>query len=175
MRHLHSDERQGRGKALNRAFKTSRGEILAYIDVDLATDMRHLRELIGAICEGYDLATGSRMLPQSNVRRSLKRGLASKGFNFLVRTLLKSKIYDHQCGFKSFRRGPLLALLDRVKAQHWFWDTEIIVRAQRLGYKVKEFPVEWRQGDKTKVDLIRDVYGMGSQIIRLWFELRKEK
>ncbi|HLB70205.1 MAG TPA: dolichyl-phosphate beta-glucosyltransferase [Candidatus Methanoperedens sp.] len=169
--HLHSDERQGRGRALNRAFKASKGEILGYIDVDLATDMRHLGELIQFIRDGCDFATGSRMLPESNVKRPFKRGLASKGFNFLTRSMLGSKIYDHQCGFKSFKRASLFKILDEVKDTHWFWDTEILVRAQHAGFRVMEFPVEWKHGGTTKVNLIKDVFGMGSQIFRLWFEL----
>lgn len=168
--HLHSDERQGRGKALNRAFRASKGEILGYIDVDLATDMRHLRELIQSIRDGCDFATGSRMLPQSNVKRPFKRGLASRGFNFLTRTMLGSKLYDHQCGFKSFRREALFKLLDKVKDTHWFWDTELLVRAQRAGYKVREFPVEWKHGGATKVDLMKDIFGMGERIFGLWYE-----
>jgi glycosyltransferase AglD len=168
--HLHSDERQGRGRALNRAFKASRGEILGYIDVDLATDMNHLKELIQSIRDGYDFATGSRMLPESNVKRSFKRGFASKGFNYLARLVLGSKLYDHQCGFKSFRREVLFSLIDDIKDTHWFWDTELFVRAQRKGFKVKEFPIVWKQGGQTKVNLVKDVFGMGSQIFRLWYE-----
>jgi len=170
VKHLHSDERLGRGRAMNRAFKASRGEILCDIDVDLATDMKHLRELVQSIRDGYDIATGSRMLPQSNVKRPFKRGLASKGFNFLTRLMLGSKLYDHQCGFKSFNRDSLFAIMDRVKDTHWFWDTELLVRAQRAGYKIKEFPVQWRHGGATKVNLVRDIFGMGSQIFRLWYE-----
>jgi len=168
--HLHSDQRQGRGRALNRAFRASRGEILGYIDVDLATDMSHLKELIQSIREGYDFATGSRMLPQSNVKRPFKRGFASKGFNYLTRLMLGSKLYDHQCGFKSFRREALFSLIEKIKDTHWFWDTELYVRAQRAGYRVKEFPVVWTQGGTTKVNLVKDVFGMGSQIFRLWYE-----
>lgn len=170
VKHLHSQERQGRGRALDRAFRSSSGDILGYIDVDLATDMKHLLELIQSIRDGYDFATGSRMLPQSNVKRPFKRGFASKGFNFLTRLMLGSKLYDHQCGFKSFRREALFALLDNIKDTHWFWDTELFVRAQRAGYKIKEFPVEWKQGGTTKVNLVKDVFGMGSQIFRLWYE-----
>ncbi len=170
MVHLHSDERLGRGKALNRAFKSAHGDILAYIDVDLATDMLHLPELIDRIRNRYDLATGSRMMPESDAMRSAKRGIASKGFNFLVRTVLGSKLYDHQCGFKAFRRSALLDLLDQVRDEHWFWDTEILVRAQRAGYRVAEFPIRWRPGSSTKVDLMRDVVGMGSAILRLRLE-----
>lgn len=168
--HLHSKKRQGRGRALNRAFHSSNGNILGYIDVDLATDMKHLLELIQSIRDGYDFATGSRMLPESNVKRPFKRGFASKGFNFLTRLMLGSKLYDHQCGFKSFRREALFALMDNIKDTHWFWDTELFVRAQRAGYRVKEFPVEWKQGGTTKVNLMKDVFGMGSQIFRLRYE-----
>lgn len=171
--HLHFDERQGRGKALNHAFKTAKGKILGYIDVDLATDMKHLSELINAIRqEGYDFATGSRMMKTSDVKRSFKRKIASKGFNFLTRTFLKSKLYDHQCGFKAFKREPLFDLLDEVKDEHWFWDTELLVRAQRKGYKIKEFPVKWQHSGTTKVNIFKDVIEMGSCIIRLWWELR---
>lgn len=170
VKHLHSNDRQGRGRALNRAFRSSTGNILGYIDVDLATDMKHLLELIQYIRDGYDFATGSRMLPQSNVKRPFKRGFASKGFNFLTRLMLGSKLYDHQCGFKSFRREALFALMDNIKDTHWFWDTELFVRAQRAGYRIKEFPVEWKQGGTTKVNLVKDVFGMGSQIFRLWYE-----
>jgi glycosyltransferase involved in cell wall biosynthesis len=168
--HLHSDERLGRGTALNRAFKSAHGDILAYIDVDLATDMSHLPELIDRIRSGHDLATGSRMMPESDAVRSAKRGIASKGFNFLVRMVLGSRLYDHQCGFKAFRRSALLDLLDQVRDKHWFWDTEILVRAQRAGYAVAEFPVRWRPGSSTKVDLMRDVVGMGAAILRLRLE-----
>ena len=173
IKHLHSDERQGRGKALNRAFKTATGDVLCYIDVDLATDMTHLKELIEAISvEGYDFATGSRMMPSSSVKRSLKRGIASQGYNFLVRAVLDSKLYDHQCGFKSFKRRPLLKLMEKVKDTHWFWDTELLVLAQYYGYKIKEFPVNWRHGGTTKVSLRKDVFEMGSQIFRLRRELK---
>jgi len=173
--HLHSDERQGRGRALNRALKAASGEILCYIDVDLATDMIHLKELIHSISvEGYDFSTGSRMMPKSDAQRSLKRGVASNGFNFLVRTILSSNIYDHQCGFKAFKRDSLFNLLDEVQDKGWFWDTELLVLAQHHGYKVKEFPVTWQEGNATKVDLKKDIFDMGFQIFRLQWNLNKQ-
>lgn len=176
VRHIHSDSRQGRGRALNRAFKSASGEILCYIDVDLATDMSYLKELIESISvEGYDFATGSRMMPQSEVKRPLERSLASQGYNFLVRTVLHSKLYDHQCGFKAFRREPLFDLIDKVKDTHWFWDTEIFVLSQYYGYKVKEFSVDWKHGGTTKVNLRKDVLDMGSQVFRLRQDLRNRK
>ena len=173
VRHIHSEKRLGRGKALKNAFHQSSGEILAYMDVDLATDVRQLKELIDSVDkEGYDFATGSRMLRESNVKRSGTRDLASKAYNFVVRVVLGSKVKDHQCGFKAFRREPLLQLLDEVAASHWFWDTELLVRAHRRGYRIKEIPVLWKSGRETKVRLLHDSLYMGWQIFSLWWHLK---
>ena len=171
---LHSDERLGRGRALARAFSVARGDIVCYYDVDLATDLAHLSELVGSIREGYDIATGSRLLPGSRIDRSGSRELASRSYNFLVRTILGSRVYDHQCGFKAFRKERLLSLLPEVRDTHWFWDTEVLVRAQRKGYSVRELPVRWREGRGTTVKR-KDVYQMGKAILRLWWQLHVEK
>ncbi len=170
IRLLHSDERQGRGKALTRAIGEARGTIVCYYDVDLATDMRHLEELIGAIRRGYDMATGSRLLRESDVARSGDREFASWSYNLLVRTILGSRLHDHQCGFKAFDRSRILPLLPGVRAEHWFWDTEILVRGQRGGFSVYEFPVRWRAGRGTTVRA-KDVFEMGSAIVDLWWQL----
>ncbi|MFB6219582.1 MAG: flippase-like domain-containing protein [Halobacteriaceae archaeon] len=171
VRHVHSDERLGRGGALERAFRAADGDTLVYFDTDLATDMRHLEELVESVRSGeYDLATGSRWIPGREADRPAKRGVPSRGFNLLVRTLLRSGLRDHQCGFKAFDREALLDIAEDVEDDHWFWDTEVLVRAQRRGYRVKEFPVDWEPKGDTKVDLVRDVFGMGSQILRVWWE-----
>ncbi|MFB6083124.1 MAG: flippase-like domain-containing protein [Halorientalis sp.] len=172
VRHVHSDERLGRGRALERAFRASEGETLVYFDTDLATDMRHLEELVERIRSGeYDVATGSRWVPGAEADRPARRGIPSRGYNRLVRLFLRSDLLDHQCGFKAFDREALLDLLDDVEDDHWFWDTEVLVRAQRAGYRVAEFPVEWTPQGDSKVDLVRDVFGMGSQIVRTWWQL----
>jgi glycosyltransferase involved in cell wall biosynthesis len=172
VRHLHSDKRLGRGKALSNSFRQSNGNVLIYMDVDLATDLKHLNQLIRAVTvEGYLLATGSRGLSQSNAKRIFTRSFVSKVYNFMVYFLLRSKVKDHQCGFKAFQRKMLLSLLDEVYANHWFWDTEVLVRAQRRGYKVKEFPVDWKSTRETKVKLFQDAFDMGLQIFVLWLHL----
>jgi glycosyltransferase involved in cell wall biosynthesis len=170
IRLLHSDDRLGRGKALNRAIYESRGKIVCYYDVDLATDMQHLPELIGAIREGADIATGSRLMPESDIIRSGGRKIASRSYNFLVRFFLGSRIHDHQCGFKSFKKEHILPILPTIRSNHWFWDTELLVRSQRKGYFVKEFPVRWRAGKGTTVKA-KDVIEMGSSILRLWWQI----
>ncbi|WP_276300289.1 flippase-like domain-containing protein [Halorussus lipolyticus] len=171
VRHYHSDERLGRGGALNRAFESADGQTLVYFDTDLATDMRHLEELVESVRSGeYDFATGSRWMPGETADRPAKRDVASRGFNGLTRLFLGSKMRDHQCGFKAFDRTALFDVLSEVEDEHWFWDTEVLVRAQRRGYDIKEFAVDWEPKGDSKVDIVRDVFGMGSQIMRCWWE-----
>lgn len=174
VRLLHNNARQGRGKALNNAIRSATGDIVGYFDVDLATDMEHLKELVSSIDEGYDIATGSRLMPNSNIIRSGGREIASRSYNFLVRLILRSKLHDHQCGFKAFNRNKILPLLPRIQSNHWFWDTEIMVRGQREGFRIKEFPVRWRQGNGTTVKR-RDITEMGTAILRLWWQIHVSK
>jgi glycosyltransferase involved in cell wall biosynthesis len=173
VKHIHREKRLGRGTALNNAFKQCNGEIFVYMDLDLATGLKFLKPLVDAIAvEGYDFSTGSRMLPESKVQRSLRREISSKTYNFLVRHMLGSKLRDHQCGFKAFKKEPALRLLDEVEATHWFWDTEMMVRAHRCGYKIKEIAVEWNSGRDTKVNLFKDSWNMFRQIMGLWWKIR---
>jgi glycosyltransferase involved in cell wall biosynthesis len=158
VRHMHSDARLGRGRALARASQRARGEILLYMDVDLSTDLAYVKPLLNAIREEHvDLAIGSRRLKGSVVTRSLKR--------------------DHQCGFKAVRAVVLLRLLNELEDTHWFWDTELLVRAQRKGYRVKELAVKWEDKGAagTKVKALSDSRMMFSRIIRLYFSLRRER
>ena len=173
VKHIHREKRLGRGTALNSAFRQSKGEVFVYMDLDLATDLKYLKPLVDAITlEGYDFSTGSRMLPESKVQRSLRRNISSKSYNFLVRHMLGSKLRDHQCGFKGFKKEPALRLLDEVEATHWFWDTEMMVRAYRNGYKIKEIAVEWSSGRGTKVSLFKDSWNMFRQIMGLWWKVK---
>jgi len=172
VRHVHSDDRLGRGGALEYAFAAADGDTLVYFDTDLATDMRHLEELVERVRSGTaDVATGSRWMPENVADRPAKRGVPSRVYNGLVRLFLRSPLRDHQCGFKALSRDAFERLHDDVEDEHWFWDTELLVRAHRAGLEVAEFPVEWEPKGDTKVDLVRDVFGMGSQILRLWWQV----
>ncbi|MFA5331499.1 MAG: glycosyltransferase [Methanoregula sp.] len=171
---LHHDARQGRGTALNRAIREAQGSIVCYYDVDLATDMQHLPELIDSIRKGADISTGSRLLPTSDIRRTGGREIASRSYNFLVRHILDSRLFDHQCGFKAFNKARILPVLPTIHSRHWFWDTEILVRAQKLGYTVTELPVRWRAGKGTTVRA-KDIFSMGSAILMLWWQIHVSK
>ncbi len=168
--HLHREQRLGRGSALTTAALQANGDIFCYFDVDLATDMSYLPVLINAVVEGADVATGSRLLSDSNITRSLGREIKSRGYNWLVRFILRSRLKDHQCGFKAFRKECLLTLLRDIVDTHWFWDTEVLVRAQRKGYLIAEIPVIWREGPGTTVKS-QDIWKMGRSILNLWWKL----
>ena len=167
IRVLHSGRRLGRGQALKRAIRMSKGKIVVYMDVDLSSDLKYLKPLVGRIEDGASIATGSRLMKDSKATRPVKRNVASKGYNALVRLLLGSNLHDHQCGFKAFRKKDVLPLLEKVKDNHWFWDTEILVRAQKEGMRVDEIPIEWAHGRFTKVDFNRDVLYMFGKILNL--------
>lgn len=169
----HRDKRLGRGSALNDAAFFASGEIFCYFDVDMATDMSHLSELVAGIRNGNDIAIGSRLLKESRITRSKGRELKSRGYNLLVRLFLGGKVRDHQCGFKAFDRVRLLRLLPCIRDTHWFWDTELLTYAERWGYRVEEIPITWREGRGTTVKN-RDILLMGRSILGLWLRLQRK-
>ncbi len=166
-------KRLGRGESLRRAIAAARGDVILYTDVDMATDLRHMGDLVREVSNGEDIVTGSRYLPGAQAERMLTRLVASRVYNRLVRLLLGSTLTDHQCGFKAFKRNAILRLLPEVKAEHWFWDTEILVRAQAEGLRVGEVPVQWSESeaDQSTVRLMRDSMSFLSEIIRLKADL----
>ena len=167
VRYLFLEER-GRGRALRRAWETSGAEVCCYTDVDLSTDIGYLRPLIDAILvEGYDVATGSRLLPGSRTKRSLRRGLISRLYNLFVRAALGTKFSDAQCGFKAVNRRVVEKLLPRIQDQGWFFDTELLALAEKSGYRVKEFPVKWDEDDDSRVKIIPTAWQNIKGVLRL--------
>jgi glycosyltransferase involved in cell wall biosynthesis len=168
---------KGRGAALRDTIKNkARGRIILYMDADLVTDLKHMPEIIGKINEGYDFATGSRLMKGSEiVGRILVREILSRGYNFLCRLLFNDKIKDHQCGFKAFKRDKVLEILDEVKDNHWTFDTEILVRGKRKGYSIAEVPVKWHEDDKkSKVELKEEIFDhFFKNLVKLYIDLRK--
>lgn len=166
----HSDERLGRGEALKKAFKISKGEVLIYFDADLSTDLKGIEKAIEKIKGSCDVCVGSRVLPKSDIKRNLKREIASKGYNILARILFNSKVTDLQCGFKAFKRSMILLLL-KTENDHWFWDTEVLLRAEVKNKKICQIPVRWVESKDTKVNVLKSVIGMGSRLIKLRIKL----
>jgi glycosyltransferase involved in cell wall biosynthesis len=168
----------GRGEVLHNAFQRADGEVICFMDADLSTDLRHLPKLLKEIDEGFDVATGSRWMPESKVERSILRALISHAYNRLLQLSFKSKIRDHQCGFKSFRRDKLFKLLEETgvrKYRRWAWDAELLIRSQLNGYRISEFPVNWKTEGKSSFKYLRDIMDISFYLISLHFRLKREK
>lgn len=149
---------KGRGRALKAAWLGSDADVVSYMDVDLSTALVHYPPLIGAILdEGYDVAIGTRLASQSRIRRSLKRELLSRGYNLIIRAMFLTRFSDAQCGFKAVSRRAVQALLPLIEDGEWFFDTELLILAEKLGYRIKEIPVRWVEDPDTRVHIVRTV------------------
>jgi len=154
VRVVHLD-RKGRGRALRAAWSASDADVLAYMDVDLSTDLAALRDLITPLLEGHaDLAIGTRLAPGARVQRSLRRELISRTYNMLLRLSLELGISDAQCGFKAGRREVIQALLPAVEDEEWFFDTELLHAARRGAFSVREIPVHWVEDRDSRVRIL---------------------
>lgn len=171
--HFDDKNRLGRGLALKRVFQNLDAQYIIYMDSDLATELKHLPELINYLKNGSDIVTGSRLMKDSLCIRKTKRSFFSKSYNFLIRLLFQTKIHDHQCGFKGFKRTSVINFLDSVESTGWFWDTEILIRGKKAGLKITEFPVKWndRSEDESKVNIIKDAKNMGISLLKLRWKL----
>jgi glycosyltransferase involved in cell wall biosynthesis len=176
--HIHADSKLGRGRALMNAWERYDADIYAYIDCDLATDMRFFPELIKHIKDGYDLATGSRYIEGAVCCRPLLREVSSKVYNSIIRILFNDDVLDHQCGFKAFSRKMIDYLLEHHTFSDWFWDTEAIILANQSCFKIKEFPVFWKEKKGTRTPLKRlfnDVLIHGNGIVKLLLRARSSR
>jgi glycosyltransferase involved in cell wall biosynthesis len=149
-------ERRGRGRALRAAWSESRAKVVAYMDVDLSTDLRGLLPLVAPLLSGHsDLAIGTRLANGARVVRGPKRELISRTYNRLLHATLRARFSDAQCGFKAVRREVLDDLLLDVRDEAWFFDTELLVLAQRRGLRIHEVPVDWIDDPDSRVDIVR--------------------
>ena len=147
---------KGRGRALKQVWSASESEVLAYMDVDLSTDLNALLPLVAPLLSGHsDLAIGSRLTRGSSVVRGPRRELVSRGYNVLLRSTLRARFTDAQCGFKAIRRPVAQALLPLVEDDTWFFDTELLVLAERSGLRIHEVPVDWVDDPDSRVDVLR--------------------
>ena len=146
---------KGRGRALRTAWSVSRAEVLAYMDVDLSTDLNALLPLVAPLVSGHsDLAIGTRLARGARVTRSRQRELISRCYNRLLRLALRARFSDAQCGFKAIRAGAAAELLPLVEDEAWFFDTELLVLAQRRGLRIHEVPVDWVQDGDSRVEIV---------------------
>ncbi|MEN3280415.1 MAG: hypothetical protein V7607_1555 [Solirubrobacteraceae bacterium] len=149
-------DRKGRGLALREAWSRSDARVVCYMDVDLSTDLRGLLPLVAPLLSGHsDVAIGSRLARGARVVRGPKRELISRGYNRILRTVLRARFSDAQCGFKAVRGDVAAELLRDVRDDSWFFDTELLVLAQRRGLRIHEVPVDWVDDPDSRVDIAR--------------------
>lgn len=178
--YLQNDRRLGRGKALREAWRKVPGEIYLYVDVDLATNLEKFNAYRNLIEMGkrFDLVTGSRYIHGSITNRPWLRKVVSIAYNGLVRLFFHTGVHDHQCGFKSFSRKLVEQLNVQAKSDSWFWDTEVIVLARKMGFTIKEIPIDWteQKGNRTPLKrLLRDTWLHGSGLLTLFWRVHFSK
>ncbi|MFF0475336.1 glycosyltransferase [Streptomyces sp. NPDC004284] len=149
-------EQKGRGRALRTVWSASDAPVLAYMDVDLSTDLNALLPLVAPLISGHsDLAIGSRLARSSRVVRGPKREFISRAYNLILRSSLAARFSDAQCGFKAIRREVAERLLPMVEDTGWFFDTEMLVLAERAGLRIHEVPVDWVDDPDSTVHIVR--------------------
>ena len=151
---VHLDQK-GRGRALKQAWLASDADVVAYMDVDLSTDLAAVLPLVAPLVSGHsDVAIGTRLARSSRVVRGPKREFISRCYNLVLRTVLQASFSDAQCGFKAMRRDVAQELLPLIEDTNWFFDTELLVLAQRADLRIHEVPVDWTDDPGTTVDIV---------------------
>lgn len=171
VRAVHLDQK-GRGLALATAWSAADAQVLAYMDVDLSTDLRALAPLVAPLVSGHsDLAVGTRLSRTSRVKRGVKREFISRSYNLLLHGTLGVRFSDAQCGFKAISAQAARALLPYVHDSQWFFDTELLVIAEKAGLRIHEVPVDWVDDPDSRVDIPATVRQDLGGLVRLGSEL----
>lgn len=148
-------DEKGRGRALRKVWSMTSSPVTCYMDIDLSTDLKGLLPLVAPLLSGHsDLAIGTRLDHGAQVTRGGKREFISRSYNYLLRTMLRARFSDAQCGFKAIRTEAVQPLLPKVRDNGWFFDTELLVLAQRKGLRTHEVPVDWVDDPDSKVDIV---------------------
>jgi putative flippase GtrA len=169
VRSVHLAEK-GRGRALRAVWSQSQSPVVAYMDVDLSTDLAALLPLVAPLVSGHsDLAIGTRLAPTARVARGPKREAISRTYNLLLRATLNAGFSDAQCGFKAARTAAVRQLLPLVVDQGWFFDTELLVLAEHNGLRIHEVPVDWVDDPDSRVNVVSTAKG---DLLGMWRMMR---
>lgn len=159
--------RKGRGGALRQVWLESPARFLTYMDVDLSTNLHAFPEMLQKLENGDHIVIGSRLRHDANTTRSFKREVISRTYNLIVKAFFRTRFTDAQCGFKGIRRETADLLLPLVEDIKWFFDTELLVMAEKSGHRIGEVPVEWIEDLDTRVKLVRTIYDDMTGIFRM--------
>jgi hypothetical protein len=169
VRAVHLD-RKGRGRALRQAWSASEAEVVAYMDIDLSTDLDALLPLVAPLLTGDgQVAIGSRLAQGAQVVRGPKREIISRAYNLLIKATMRSRFSDAQCGFKAIRRDTAAALLPLVEDNEWFFDTELLLLAEHNDVSIHEVPVHWTDDPDSRVRLVSTAAKDLKGLVRMTF------
>jgi len=160
-------ESKGRGVALKTAWTASDAAWHVYMDADLSTGLDALGPLLQRLAEGYDIAVGSRHIPCAVLRRSFRREVLSRVYNLLLRALFQTSLSDAQCGFKAVTHRVVTELVPQIQNNNWFFDTELLLMAERAGYRIAEVPVRWVEDRDSRVHIPHTVFEYLNELWRL--------
>jgi putative flippase GtrA len=164
----------GRGGALRSVWLASDADVCAYMDVDLSTDLNALLPLVAPLVSGHsDVAIGTRLARGARVIRGPRREIISRCYNLLLHAALGTGFSDAQCGFKAIRADKARALLPLTTDTGWFFDTELLVLAERAGLRIHEVPVDWIDDTDSQVNVISTAVGDLRGIVRLGIGLAR--
>jgi len=167
--------RKGRGIALRTAWEQTDCDFVSYMDIDLSTGLDALIKAMDLLYEGADIAVGTRLSKDSNTTRSLKREFISRSYNMVIKLSLGTHFNDAHCGFKTGRREVVQKILPYIHDNEWFFDTEFLFYAEKLGHKIVEIPVTWIEDPDTKAKIFKDAYDDLCGLYRLRFHNNLEK
>jgi glycosyltransferase involved in cell wall biosynthesis len=173
--------RPGRGGALKEVWRSSSADILTYMDVDLSSELKYFPKLVKVLEQGADVAIGSRLAKGAKVYgRTLTREIMSRGYNVLIKLFFWTSFHDAQCGFKGIRREVAKELLPHIEDKGWFFDSELLILAEKAGYKVTEIPIVWRDDPRSTVKVAKTAWGDIKGLTRLfikrpWLKIPKPK
>lgn len=163
--------KKGRGRALKKVWSESDSDILSYMDVDLSSDLNYFPKLVLALENGADISIGSRLAPGAKVfDRPFFREVLSRGYSFIFRALFWTSFRDAQCGFKAITRKASKMVLPLVKDTEWFFDSELLIIADKAGLNIEEVPIVWKDDPNSTVKVARTAFGDIKGILRLLME-----
>jgi glycosyltransferase involved in cell wall biosynthesis len=166
---VHLDQK-GRGRALRKAWTESDADVVSYMDVDLSTDLSAFVPLIDSLIgTGYDVAIGSRLAKGAKVMRGLKREFISRTYNLIIKLMFWHHFSDAQCGFKAVTRRAVQDIVPLIQDQAWFFDSELLLLAERMGYKIFEVPVAWADDPDSRVKIASTAWEDLKGLFRLRF------
>lgn len=179
MIHVIHMKEKGRGRAVKYVWSHSQTDYVAYMDVDLSTDLKHFPNIVHSLQRGYDIAIGTRNSRNSHVYgRNLLRTITSKGYIFLIKLLFWVHFSDAQCGFKAVTREVVNKIIPHIEDNGWFFDTELLLISEKLGYRIYDEPVTWIDNPGSTVRVYKTAKGDLEGLWRLlknrpWNKLKK--